>query len=74
MSMCKQSRKSDREKALETFGNWTPNVVAHKLTAREMRAVYNRSQFVVVGRGWTSLDCFRVYEALIAGAVPIVVV
>eukprot|EP00607_Mallomonas_marina_P003056 CAMPEP_0182435016 /NCGR_PEP_ID=MMETSP1167-20130531/73090_1 /TAXON_ID=2988 /ORGANISM="Mallomonas Sp, Strain CCMP3275" /LENGTH=267 /DNA_ID=CAMNT_0024625537 /DNA_START=42 /DNA_END=845 /DNA_ORIENTATION=+ len=43
------------------------------MTGSEMRAVYNNSLFVIIGRGWNSLDCFRVYEAIISGALPVVV-
>ena len=39
----------------------------------EMGQIYNNTVFVIVGRGWISLDCFRIYEAIIAGAIPLVV-
>jgi len=35
--------------------------------------LYNKSIFVISGRGNHSLQCFRNYEALVAGAIPIVV-
>ena len=35
--------------------------------------IYNNSIFVICGRGNCSLDCFRIYEAIVAGAIPVVV-
>lgn len=32
---------------------------------------YNQSIFVPIGRGNKSLDCFRLYEAILAGAIPV---
>lgn len=34
---------------------------------------YQRSQFVPIGRGNAVLDCFRIYEASRAGAIPVIV-
>jgi hypothetical protein len=33
----------------------------------------NNSIFVICGRGNCSLDCFRIYEAIVAGAIPVIV-
>jgi len=35
--------------------------------------IYNDSIFVLSGRGYHSLDCFRIYEAIIAGAIPVLI-
>lgn len=35
--------------------------------------IYNNSIFVIIGRGNVSLDCFRIYEAIVSGAIPVVV-
>jgi hypothetical protein len=35
--------------------------------------IYNNSIFVICGRGNSSLDCYRIYEAIVAGAIPVVV-
>ena len=35
--------------------------------------IYSQSKFVIIGRGNTSLDCFRIYEAVVAGAIPVIV-
>eukprot|EP00747_Dinoflagellata_sp_TGD_P021131 gnl/TRDRNA2_/TRDRNA2_128289_c0_seq1.p1 gnl/TRDRNA2_/TRDRNA2_128289_c0~~gnl/TRDRNA2_/TRDRNA2_128289_c0_seq1.p1 ORF type:complete len:371 (-),score=2.78 gnl/TRDRNA2_/TRDRNA2_128289_c0_seq1:10-1122(-) len=44
-----------------------------KLPAADMLKVYKKSTFVPVGRGHRSLDCFRIYESIISGAIPVVV-
>jgi hypothetical protein len=35
--------------------------------------IYNNSIFVICGRGNASLDCFRIYETIVAGAIPVIV-
>jgi hypothetical protein len=35
--------------------------------------IYNNSIFIICGRGNSSLDCFRIYEAIVAGAIPVIV-
>lgn len=46
----------------------------HGLKPLQMiRELYLESMFVPVGRGGASLDCFRMYEASRAGAIPIIV-
>jgi hypothetical protein len=35
--------------------------------------VYKKTFFVLIGRGNTSLDCVRIYEAIVAGALPVVI-
>ena len=39
----------------------------------EMGQIYNNTVFVIVGRGWVIIDSIRIYEAIIAGAIPLVV-
>jgi hypothetical protein len=41
------------------------------LTPPQMLEIYKQSKFVVIGRGQANLDCFRIYEAIIAGALPV---
>lgn len=43
------------------------------INPQKMFKLYNNTIFVLVGRGDTSLDCFRIYEAILAGAIPVVV-
>ena len=44
-----------------------------KASPEEMKNIYRESIFVPNGRGYFKLDCFRLYEASICGAIPIVV-
>lgn len=68
--------KADRDELLRAF---TALNVAHRVrtdggvTAPEMREIYRQSVFVPSGRGNVRLDCFRLYEASICGAIPVVV-
>lgn len=53
---------------------WPPRgLVYAPVRATKMLEVYRNSVFVPVGRGQVSLDCFRIYEAIISGAIPVVV-
>ena len=69
----------DRHAILDALGEATntsagyPFVMDAGLNARQMRDLYAISKFVVVGRGHQNLECYRMYEAIIAGAIPIVV-
>ena len=68
--------KQDRSHAVTTFRSWTsaPHFLSNvTVDPWEMGQIYNNTVFVIVGRGWISLDCFRIYEAIIAGAIPLVV-
>ena len=35
--------------------------------------MYSNSIFVINGRGNVNLDCYRIYEAIVAGAIPVIV-
>lgn len=64
-----------RQHAIDVFSTWTPFRISKHgeyIHPPEMRDIYNSSKFVLVGKGDHSYDCFRIYEAIIAGAIPIV--
>lgn len=63
----------ERHYAIATFSTWDKHLQDAGLSPPQMRGIYNNSKFVLVGRGQVNLDCFRIYEAIIAGAVPVVV-
>jgi hypothetical protein len=66
--------KQDRTEMLRTFLRELPSGhITRGKTPQEMFAIYQDSLFVISGRGNASLDCFRLYEATIAGAIPVVV-
>ena len=39
----------------------------------EVYNIYNDSIFVINGRGYHTLDCYRIYETIVAGAIPVIV-
>jgi len=63
----------DRDHAINVFSVWDPHVEIHdaELNITTMREIYENSKFVVVGKGQVNLDCFRIYESLICGAIPV---
>lgn len=73
-------KKSGRRKALQKLSSIQPNFVhavsgwdtADSLSSSEYRDLLCDSYFVPCFRGNCSLDCFRVYESLECGAIPIV--
>lgn len=64
--------KQDRMKMILTMKKISKNYVGNA-TVEEMKNIYRESIFVPNGRGNVKLDCFRLYEASICGAIPIVV-
>jgi len=62
----------DRQKAMHIFSTWDSHKRG-KMHKEEMFELYTQSKFVPVGRGQKNLDCFRLYEAIMAGAVPVIV-
>ena len=51
--------------------NW--NINALPCSPGDMFQLYYNSVFVPIGRGYISLDCFRIYEAIVSGAIPVIV-
>ena len=67
-------QKSDRGEMVRALSTilWN-SILPTAIPEKEVQAIYEDSVFVPVGRGHQNLDCFRLYEALRAGAIPIVV-
>lgn len=75
--------KSDREhmcNLFENLGNTLIKKVRNRwdisslpVSPNELFEIYSDSVFVLIGRGNVSLDCFRIYEALVCGALPVIV-
>jgi len=76
--------KSDRAHMSNVFKNNMENTNIlfvnnswnmHNLTYSPQKCfeIYNNSIFVISGRGNQSLDCFRIYEAIVSGSIPVVV-
>ena len=51
--------------------NWS-NPEKQNIKPDQLFNIYKDSLFVPVGRGNESLDCFRLYEAIVAGAIPVI--
>jgi hypothetical protein len=64
--------KHDRPEVLRYFAEWRSGVRAQNMTPPEMFELYCNSVFVPSPRGNVRLDCFRLYEASVAGAIPVV--
>lgn len=66
---------TDRAKMIETFENSIDNYFFKEsgVDKKQLVELYGDSIFVPCGRGNTSLNCFRHYEATICGAIPVVV-
>jgi hypothetical protein len=78
------SLKSDRSHMSQVFKNNIPstNIIfvnnnwdINNLPCSPEKCfdIYNNSIFVICGRGNISLDCFRIYEAIVSGAIPVIV-
>jgi hypothetical protein len=65
--------KNDRQEMLNEFHSITKNFVGRSAPKDLMCKIYSKSIFVPCGRGNSSLDCFRLYEASMNGAIPVVV-
>lgn len=65
--------KKDREEMLDVFSQLSNHFVGNQIEKEKMCEIYSQSTFVPCGRGNSSLDCFRLYEASINGAIPVVV-
>lgn len=72
MHMCNIFEKNMKKTNIEFVVNsWNINNLP--ISQYDMFTKYNNSIFVIVGRGNSSLDCYRIYEAIAAGAIPVVV-
>ena len=66
---------TDRSKMVELFSSHIQNYFFAEsgIDKNQLVSLYNDSIFGPCGRGNTSLNCFRNYEATICGAIPVVV-
>lgn len=65
--------KSDRKEMLTQFNNLKLGLSGKSISKELMCKIYSQSVFVPCGRGNSSLDCFRLYEASMNGAIPVLV-
>ena len=68
------SIKKDRQELIDKFSKkFNENFVGNNINPLDMLNIYNDSVFVPNGRGNVRLDCFRIYEAILSGCIPIIV-
>ena len=65
--------KTDRQEMINSFRKISNHFVGKNVPKDLMCKIYSKSIFVPCGRGNYSLDCFRLYEASMNGAIPVVV-
>jgi hypothetical protein len=66
--------KQDRLEIIDKFSKkFNEKFVGNNITLPEMLNIYNDSIFVPNGRGNNRVDCFRIYEAILSGSIPIIV-
>jgi len=66
--------KQDRKELINKFSKrFIRRFVGNNIAPSEMFNIYNDSVFVPNGRGFVVLDCFRIYESILSGSIPIIV-
>jgi len=66
--------KKDRYELVNTFSKRiNENFVGNNIKSPDMFNIYNDSIFVPNGRGNVTIDCFRIYEAILSGSIPVIV-
>jgi len=66
--------KHDREELISKFSEkFEEKFVGNNISSSDMCNIYNDSIFVPNGRGNSVIDCFRIYEAILSGSIPIIV-
>lgn len=65
--------KHDRSEMIQKFKKIENNFSGCYIDKEKMMRIYLNSIFVPNGRGNSSLNCFRLYEASMAGCIPVVV-
>jgi hypothetical protein len=67
--------KGDRQDMINKFMRIWYHVCASNggLSRPEIHELYSNSKFVPIGRGNSSVDCWRIYEAIVCGAIPVIV-
>ena len=67
--------KNDRQEMIDNFSLIDNH--SYKLnggvSGKELFDLYSNSKFVPIGRGNSSIDCWRIYEAIVCGAIPVIV-
>jgi GR25 family glycosyltransferase involved in LPS biosynthesis len=65
--------KNDRRHMVDTFTEIENNLITSNCSKQQLQNVYLNTIFAPCGRGNSNLECFRLYEASMLGAIPVVV-
>lgn len=66
--------KQDREEMLNVFRRIPGGVaITEGVPIMNMRRIYEDAIFAPVGKGFFTIECFRIYESIITGCIPVVV-
>jgi hypothetical protein len=67
--------RPNRQRMIDVFRDTFPDrhFIGNGLSSKEMSLIYQNTIFVVNDRGQSSLDCFRIYEAIFTGAISVMV-
>lgn len=66
--------KQDRAEIIYKFSNkFNENFTGNNISPQRMFEIYNDSVFIPNGKGNCVIDCFRIYEAIFSGSIPIIV-
>jgi hypothetical protein len=66
--------KQDRQEIINKFSNkFDKKFIGNNMSPSEMADIYNDTIFVPNGKGNIVIDCFRIYEAILTGCIPIIV-
>jgi len=67
-------KKQNRLELINKFSKKiSTNFIGNNIAPSSMRDIYNDSIFVPNGIGNVVIDCFRIYEAILCGSIPIIV-
>ena len=66
-------KNNTRKGLIEKFRDIKPHYYDNNIDRKKMFEIYSQSVVVLNTRGWISLDCLRLYETVVAGAIPVLV-
>lgn len=66
--------KADRVELISKFSKTNyERFIGNNIAPSDMFNIYNDTVFIPNGRGNVRIDCFRIYEAILSGCVPVIV-
>lgn len=71
--MTEKFNKNFDETLIKTSVNTWESPNKQKILPKDMAEIYKDTIFLLIGRGNKSLDCYRIYEGIVTGAIPVIV-